>query len=137
MNKIFLIGNLTADPDYSVSSGGVPVCRFSIAVNRRFASDRSSEERNADFFRVVTFRKTAEHCGSYLAKGRKVAVAGSIQINEYTDREGNRRTGVDVVADEVEFLSPKGEGSAPSEPRAAPKRAGATLEPVVDDSLPF
>ena len=85
--------NLTADPDYSVSSGGVPVCRFSIAVNRRFASDRSSEERNADFFRVVTFRKTAEHCGSYLAKGRKVAVAGSIQINEYTDREGNRRTG--------------------------------------------
>lgn len=137
MNKIFLIGNLTADPDYSVSSGGVPVCRFSIAVNRRFASDRSSEERNADFFRVVTFRKTAEHCGSYLAKGRKVAVAGSIQINEYTDREGNRRTGVDVVADEVEFLSPKGEGSAPSEPHAATKRAGATLEPVVDDSLPF
>ncbi|MBQ7227482.1 MAG: single-stranded DNA-binding protein [Clostridia bacterium] len=131
MNKIFLIGNLTADPDYSVSASGVPVCRFSIAVNRRFSGN--NEERTADFFRITTFRKTAENCASFLAKGRKVGITGSIQINDYTDKEGNRRQSVDVTADEVEFLSPKGEGdSAP-----APRKATSTLEPVTDDSLPF
>ena len=131
MNKIFLIGNLTADPDYSVSASGVPVCRFSIAVNRRFSGN--NEERTADFFRITTFRKTAENCASFLAKGRKVGITGSIQINDYTDKEGNRRQSVDVTADEVEVLSPKGEGdSAP-----APRKATSTLEPVTDDSLPF
>lgn len=134
MNKIFLIGNLTADPDYSVSASGVPMCRFTVAVNRRFGSQASDDQRTADFFRVVTFRKTAENCGSYLAKGRKVGVVGSVQINDYTDKEGNRRQSVDVTADEVEFLTPKGESgdSAPS-----PRRATSTLEPVTDDSLPF
>ena len=134
MNKIFLNGNLTADPDYSVSASGVPVCRFTVAVNRRYNSNQSSEERTADFFRVVTFRKTAENCGSFLAKGRKVGVTGSIQINDYTDKEGNRRQSVDVTADEVEFLTPKGESDGGS---AAPRKVSSTLEPVTDDSLPF
>lgn len=129
MNKIFLIGNLTADPDYSVSASGVPVCRFSIAVNRRFSGN--NDDRTADFFRIVTFRKTAENCGSFLSKGRKVGVVGSIQINDYTDKEGNRRQSVDVTADEVEFLSPKGEGDAPV------RKPSSTLEPVSDDALPF
>ncbi len=133
MNKIFLIGNLTADPDYSVTSNGTPMCRFTVAVNRRFSGQ--SEERSADFFRVVTFRKTAENCSSFLAKGRKVGVVGSLQINDYTDKEGNRRQSVDVTADEVEFLSPRGEDGASSAP--APRRNSATLEPVNDDTLPF
>ncbi len=135
MNKIFLIGNLTGDPDYSVSASGVPVCRFTVAVNRRFNSGSSDGERTADFFRVVTFRKTAENCGSFLAKGRKVGVTGSIQINDYTDKEGNRRQSVDVTADEVEFLTPKGEAGESSAP-SAPKPS-RNLEPVSDDSLPF
>ena len=135
MNKIFLIGNLTGDPDYSVSASAVPVCRFTVAVNRRFNSGSSDGERTADFFRVVTFRKTAENCGSFLAKGRKVGVTGSIQISDYTDKEGNRRQSVDVTADEVEFLTPRGEAGASPAP-TAPK-ASRNLEPVSDDSLPF
>ena len=135
MNKIFIIGNLTADPDYSVSASGTPMCRFTVAVNRRHSSSQG-DERTADFFRVTTFRKTAENCSNFLAKGRKVGVVGSIQLNDYTDKDGNRRTSVDVTADEVEFLSPRGDesnaGSAPS-----PRRGGATLEPVSDDTLPF
>lgn len=134
MNKIFLIGNLTADPDYSVTTSGVPMCRFTVAVNRRFSGQ--SEDKNVDFFRIVTFRKTAENCASFLAKGRKVGITGSIQMNEYTDKDGNRRTGVDVTADEVEFLTPKAEGYAAAETPAAPK-VNATLDPVNDDSLPF
>ena len=110
------------------------MCRFTVAVNRRFSGQ--NEERTADFFRVVTFRKTAENCSSFLAKGRKVGVVGSLQINDYTDKEGNRRQSVDVTADEVEFLSPRGDesnaGSAPS-----PRKGGTTLEPVSDDTLPF
>ncbi len=135
MNKIFIIGNLTADPDYSVSASGTPVCRFTVAVNRRHASAQG-DDRTADFFRVTTFRKTAENCSSYLSKGRKVGVVGALQINEYTDKDGNRRTSVDVTADEVEFLSPRGEEQAPS-PAPRSGRGGATLEPVSDESLPF
>ena len=137
MNKIFIIGNLTADPDYSVSASGTPVCRFTVAVNRRHASAQG-DDRTADFFRVTTFRKTAENCSSYLSKGRKVSVVGALQINEYTDKDGNRRTSVDVTADEVEFLSPRGEDAA-SAPAPTPRRSGGgnTLEQVNDESLPF
>ncbi len=131
MNKIVLIGNLTADPDYQVSASGVPLCRFNIAVNRRRGA-RSEGERDADFFRIVTFNKTAENCGSFLAKGRKVGVSGAVQINDYTDKEGNRRQSVEVIADEVEFLSPKGDGDNPP-----PAKKTSTLEPVSDDTLPF
>lgn len=134
MNKIFLIGNLTADPDYSVSSSGIPMCRFTVAVNRRYNS-QNTEERNVDFFRITTFRKTAENCGSFLAKGRKVGVTGAIQINDYTDKDGNKRQSVDVTADEVEFLTPKGEAGEPMQ--SAPRKVNSTLEPVTDDSLPF
>lgn len=130
MNKIFLIGNLTGDPEYQVSASGVPVCRFSIAVNRR-RSNVQEGERDADFFRITTFRKTAELCGSFLAKGRKVGIVGSLQINDYTDKEGNKRQSIDVTADEVEFLTPKGESGE----QPAPKKS--TLEPVSDDTLPF
>lgn len=136
MNKIFIIGNLTADPDYSVSASGTPMCRFTVAVNRRHSSSQG-DERTADFFRVTTFRKTAENCSNFLAKGRKVGVVGSIQLNDYTDKDGNRRTSVDVTADEVEFLSPRGEDQAPSAPAPRKSGGGAALEQVNDDSLPF
>lgn len=132
MNKIFLIGNLTGDPEYQVTASGIPMCRFSIAVNRRRSSNQAEGERDVDFFRVVTFRKTAENCGSFLSKGRKVGIVGSLQINDYTDKEGNKRQSVDVTADEVEFLTPKGEGGEASSPRKT-----STLEPVSDDTLPF
>lgn len=126
MNKIMIIGNLTRAPELRTTAAGVPVCRFCVAVNRRFTSEG---DQGVDFFDVVTFRKTAENCASYLAKGRKVCVVGALRINEFTDREGNRRTSVDIAADEVEFLSPRTD-----EPREQPK---ATLEPVTDDQLPF
>ena len=126
MNKIMIIGNLTRDPELRTTAAGVPVCRFCVAVNRRFTSEG---DQGVDFFDVVTFRKTAENCASYLAKGRKVCVVGALRINDYTDREGNRRTSVDIAADEVEFLSPQTD-----EPREQSK---ATLEPVTDDQLPF
>lgn len=105
MNRIFLIGNLTRDPELSETQSGIAVCRFSIAVNRR----RTAEgEQQTDFFNVTAWRGLAENVAKFCQKGNKVAVVGNLQIRQYEDRDGQKRTSVDVNADEVEFLTPKG-----------------------------
>ena len=78
MNKVFLIGNLTRDPEMRSTQAGIPVCNFSIAVNRRFRNQQTGQQET-DFFNIVAWRQLAELCSRYLAKGRKVAVTGSIQ----------------------------------------------------------
>ncbi len=101
MNKVFLIGNLTRDPELAETNSGVAVCHFSIAVNRSFSS--ADGERQTDFFNVTAWRGTAENVAKFCKKGSKVAVSGSIQIRQYDDQQGNKRTAVDIVAQEVEF----------------------------------
>ena len=136
MNKVFLIGNLTRDPELSETNGGVSVCRFGIAVNRRFSSQDA--ERQTDFFNVTAWRALGETVARYTKKGNKVAVVGSIQIRNFEDNAGQKRTFVDIIADEVEFLTPKGgssgeDYSAPAAPRKKP-----ALEMIDDDSdIPF
>lgn len=134
MNKVILIGNTASDPVKTVS-GETTICRFSVAVNRRFV--RAGEERTADFFRVTAFGKLAEVTATYLTKGKKVGVSGSLQMSEYTDKEGIKRQSIDVVADEVEFLSPKGSDEHSGDGYPSAPRKVATLKPVSDDSLPF
>ena len=137
MNKVFLIGNLTRDPELSETNSGVPVCRFAIAVNRRFSSQDA--ERQTDFFNVTAWRGLAENVSRFCKKGNKVAVTGSIQIRNYEDNAGQKRTFVDIVADDVEFLTPKGSGGAAEDDfvPAAPKKKPA-LEAFDDDSdIPF
>lgn len=109
MNKIFLIGNLTRDPELSEAASGTPICRFSIAVNRR-RSSRDNAEPQVDYFRVTAFRNLAENVARFVKKGNKVAVVGTIQIQNVEDSSGQRRTYVDVIADDVEFLTPKNSG---------------------------
>ena len=150
MNKVFLIGNLTRDPEMRSTQSGVPVCNFSIAVNRRFRNAQTGQQET-DFLNIVAWRQLAELCGRYLTKGRKVAVTGSIQTRTYEAQDGSKRSAFDIVADEVEFLSanqssgaPSGDyhhaPAAPAAPRAqapayAPADAGFTQ--VDDDELPF
>ena len=105
MNKMFLIGNLTADPALSTTANGKTMTRFRLAVNRRFNGQNG--DKVTDFFRVTTFGKVAENCSKYLAKGRKCCVVGELHPDTYTDSEGMTRMALDVVADEVEFLTPK------------------------------
>ena len=141
MNKVFLIGNLTRDPELSETNSGVAVCRFSIAVTRRFSSGGDGE-RQTDFFNVTAWRGLAETVARYTKKGNKVAVCGSIQIRNYEDNAGQKRTSVDVVADEVEFLTPKNSSGfeddfASAAPAPAPRKK-PTLEAFDDDSdIPF
>lgn len=129
MNKVVLIGNICKDPELSETNSGVAVFRFSIAVNRRRASDDA--EQQTDFFNVTVWRGLAETVARYCKKGNKVAVSGQIQIRQYEDREGVKRTSVDVVAEEVEFLSPKSndEARTAEEPKKKP-----ALEAFEDDS---
>ena len=143
MNKAILIGNLTRDPEVRTTGSGVSVCTFTIAVNRRFANQQGVRE--ADFSNIVAWRQTAELCGRYLAKGRKVAVVGSIQTRSYDAQDGSKRYVTEVVADEVEFISGPQDGARPNrsddiplppEPMDNGSRTGV-MDEVDDDELPF
>ena len=133
MNKIHLIGNLTADPVLRSTQSGISVCQFTIAVSRRFAG--ADGQKQTDFFQIVTWRQQAESCAKYLAKGKKAAVVGELQARTYTAKDGTTRMSLDVSADEVEFLTPKEE---PKEaPRATTPADPNTFEDVSSDDLPF
>ena len=133
MNKITLIGNLTADPTLRATQSGTSVCQFTIAVNRRFPGPDG--QKQTDFFRINTWRQLAESCNKYLSKGKKVAIVGELQARTYTANDGTTRMSLDVSADEVEFLSPKEE---PKEaPRATTPADPNTFEDVSSDDLPF
>ncbi len=126
MKKIVLIGNLTRDPELRTTQSGVPVCTFSVAVNRRRSAAAGQPE--ADFFRITTWRQLAENCNRFLKKGNKVAVVGDISLNQYKDSNGLPRYSMEVTADEVEFLTPRSDADD----------TGLEYNPVDDSSdLPF
>lgn len=137
-----LIGNLTRDPELSTTTTGLSVCKFGIAVNDRFVA----ENPKVNFFNIITWRGLADNCSKYLQKGNKVAVSGRIDIREYEAKDGTKKMSVDVVADDIEFLTPKGqsgmesgynEPTAPYNPTPLSKKPVAQLTPVEDDGLPF
>ena len=131
MNKCILIGNLTKDPEISTTSNGVSVCRFTLAVTRRFAN--SEGERDTDFINIVAWRALADNCHKFIKKGSKVAVVGNIQSRSYDATDGSKRYVTEIVAEEVEFLNTRNSDTD------APKREEEVtkLQPVDDDSLPF
>jgi single-strand DNA-binding protein len=137
MNKVYLIGNLTRDPELSETPSGIALCRFSIAVNRNYSS--SDGERQTDFFNITVWRTQAENCGRYLKKGSKVAIVGSLQNRSYEDKDGIKRNVTDVVANEVEFLTPKkAQGDIDDgAPIVTAKRERPQLEAIDDNQLPF
>jgi len=107
LNKIMLIGNLGKDPELQVTSDGTPFTRFSLAVNRSYKSSSGEKVEETEWFNVVTWRQLAEICERYLHKGSKVYLEGRLSQRKYTDREGIQRTAVDVIATDMEMLSPK------------------------------
>lgn len=113
MQKIFIIGNLTADPELRSTPNGKSVCTFKVASDRRFKG--SDGNRVTDFFRINTWNELADNCSKYLSKGKKVSVFGELQARLYDDKNGEKRLSLDVRADEVEFLSSKTD-SAQSKP---------------------
>ena len=131
MNKVYLIGNLTKDPETGETSSGTAYCRFSIAVTRKFANEKG--EREADFFNLTAWKGLAETIGRFMKKGRKIAVVGSLQNRSYEDKDGVKRYATDIVVEEAEFLSPANETREESKNKEKP----VLTEIPDDDGLPF
>ncbi len=111
-NIVILTGRLTSDPELKITdNGGVYVCSFSIAVERKY---KQGEERQADFINIVTWRQTAEFVSKHFKKGSMIGIEGAIQTRNYTDREtGKKRTAFEVVASNVQFVERKRSNEEP------------------------
>ena len=151
MNKVFLIGRLTRDPELRYTSSNLPVCSFTVAVNRNFTNQ--SGEREADFINIVVWRKQAENIKNYLKQGSQIAIDGRIQTRSYDGEDGKKRYVTEVIADNVQFLDSKGSRSEmsdfsqditpssfsneSSQPKSDPfADFGSSIE-INDDELPF
>ena len=135
-NKVILIGNLVEDPELKQTPSGVAVTNFRIAVSRRFKKDG---EQDADFISIVAWRNTAEFVNRYFTKGKSILVCGSLQSRSWKDKDGNNRSTLEVVADEVSFVDRKtDEGTAPSTPAPPYSATREEFEEMTEDSdLPF
>ena len=132
MNKLYIIGNVTHTPELKNTPNGVPVCSFSVAVNRR--------DKDALFYRVTAWRGLGETCAKYLQKGKKVAVIGELDLRTYTGRDGMEKTALEVTASDIEFLSPRSDDQQPpqQQQQVPEPELGGFIEVTGDDAnLPF
>lgn len=132
MNKLMIIGNLARDPELKQIKDGTPVCTFTVAVNRKKAD---KDGVDADFFKVTVWRQLAEICAKFLAKGKKVGVVGTVSARAYLDSKNLPHASLEVTADDVEFLSPKGEHPTPVQTAPTTDAANGFVE--VTEELPF
>ena len=131
LNKVILIGNLTADPEYKTTPTGVAVTTFSIAVGRRFAKE--SDEVKADFFNVVAWRSLGEFVAKYFTKGKSIAIVGSIQNRSYTTQDGQKRYITEIIADECTFAG--GVGSGQNEAQNGSQRVSQNATQSISQSM--
>ena len=117
LNRSVCIGRLTRDPELRSTTNGTAVATFTVAVDRDFKGQNG--EKETDFIPVVVWRGLAETCGRYLSKGKMVAVDGRLQIRTY-EKDGQKRTVAEIVADNVQFLSPKSENGSMGAPATIP-----------------
>ena len=151
-NKVILLGNMVADPELKQTQSGKSVCSLRLAVGRAY-SRNSDEENNTDFFNVTAWDRTAEFITRNFKKGSAILVCGRLQSRNYTDNQGQKRTAIEVVADEVTFGSSAPSATAHASAPVAPQQgytpssystpsfqspATASFEDIPDDgSLPF
>ncbi len=144
-NKIILVGNLGRDPELRYTPQGTPVCSFSLATNER-RRDKSTGDNNdiTTWFRVTLWGRQAETASQYLQRGRPVYIEGRLRVEEYTDRDGNKRQSLEVNATDMQFISAGGRGEdaggAPTARGAAAAPSHAGPEPpsdLTDDDVPF
>jgi len=129
MNRVFLMGNLTRDPELRYIPSGTAVANFGLAVNRTYTTREGESKDEVCFVEIVTWTKTAENCANYLTKGRPVLVEGRLQYRSWETDDGQKRSKLEVVADRVQFLGGRREEGAPGE--------AGTHEPETEDDIPF
>lgn len=137
MNKVMLIGNLTKDVELRATTSGTSVASFTIAVNRRRAN--AAGEKLTDYFTIIAWRQLGELCDKYLSRGKKVCIVGELQTRSYEAKDGTKRYVTEVIASDVEFLTPKSSGGYQPEEQ---ERGGfdgdmSGFTEVDDEDLPF
>ena len=145
LNRVIIMGRLTADPEFRTTPSGISQATFRVAVDRGYA--KPGEEKQTDFIPVVAWRQRADFVNNYFRKGSMIAVEGSLQSRSYEDKNGQRRTAYDVVADNISFCGSKAEtgtgggnygGNAPAaEPSSYSNATADDFSAVQDDDLPF
>lgn len=123
LNRVFLIGNLTRDPELRYIPSGSAVATFTLAINRVYKSQSGEKKEQTSFIRVVVWGRIAEVCGEYLSKGSPVFVEGRLQSRDWETQDGQKRNTVEVVADRVQFLrmgDGKGRGTGPAKQSTPP-----------------
>ena len=146
LNKVILIGQLTAAPELKQTQSGIAVTSFSIGVTRRFA--RNGEQPTSDFINIVAWRQQAEFVTKYFHKGNAICIVGSLQTRNYVDQQGNKRYVTEVVADEISFVEKKSDApgahqyeptgeTTPAFSNDAANAAPNFEEVADDDDLPF
>ena len=135
VNKVILIGNLGRDPELRYTQSGQAVANFTLATSERFANKSGEQQERTEWHRIVAWGKTGELCAQYLSKGRSVYIEGRLQTREWEDKEGQKRSTTEIVAQNVTFLgSPRGGqgGGGGEPPRGEPSSA-----PPASDEIPF
>lgn len=141
LNKVVVMGRITHDLEIKKTNSGVSVCSFSIACDRDIVN-KQSNERETDFFDVTAWRSTADFVGKYFGKGRMIVVVGRLQKHNYTDKDGNKRSAVDIIAENVYFGDSRKDGENPANTSAPTYTAPAAQDigGIADnneDDLPF
>ena len=134
INTAVIMGRLTADPELKTTASGLSVLSFSVAVDRNY--QKEGEEKAVDFINVVAWRKTAEFVSKYFHKGSMIAVEGSIQTRKYEDKDGNKRTAFEILANTVSFCG-KEASSTPAENTPAESTPFTDTDTADDEGLPF
>ena len=124
MNKVFLIGRLTRDPELRYTGNNTAVASFALAVQRNFANQQG--EREADFFNITVWRKQAENVKNYLTQGSQVAIEGRLQTRSYDDANGQKRYVTEVIADNVEFIGSRNSSNNSNNMNSSASNAGPT-----------
>ena len=141
MNKIFISGNLTRDPEVRYTNSGKAMARMGIAVQRGYKKQDGSQE--VDFFNMTAWEKTAEFCGHYLKKGSRVLVEGRLQTYNYEGKDGSKRSGMDIMVENIEFASSKSSEDGNYNKKNSPSNPNDDFdrdfsgEDVSDEDVPF
>ncbi|MBI5143682.1 MAG: single-stranded DNA-binding protein [Candidatus Omnitrophica bacterium] len=132
LNKVFLIGNLTRDPELRYIPSGMAVATFTIAVNRVYKSQSGEKKEQTTFVRVVVWGRRAEVASEYLSKGSPLFVEGRLQSRNWESQDGQKRSTIEVIADNIQFLRAGGKAPAPADTQAAPQEDLETIN--LDDA---
>lgn len=134
LNRVVLIGRLTKDPELRYTPSGIAVTTFTLAVDRNFKN--ANGERDTDFIPCIVYRQQAESCAEYLAKGKMASVDGRIQVRSFEGQDGQRRWVTEIIADNVQFLSPKGSGESGQAYTSSGENIGHEVD-LEGDDIPF